>query len=740
MAGPPSTDQKPIAAALIYQRIELGQHLKQALLDAGVAIAVETRADVVDPQVLGRGIDVVVVNLDPELEELLDTLADHLDAIDRPVIYNEGQSSAGLSGWDQARWARHLAAKIRGELHANPPPPPNAEPIPVPVRTVAPPPPAAAPPRAPAGAVGTERASPGPTEIKPAAKPASPPEAPPSPEPRAARSELPPTLELPIPELLRAAPSPPAVPSVPDVALDLGLPEEFAALPELDVAPAASNADTIAIEPTGTSETSIGAVELELDPLGGLFEPDTSEQPSAERPVGATAAEEALEVGELGELEALFEAQSAAAERPAQDELTDLDALLRQMEAQNAPAQAARAKLELAADAALDAPAKPAEPTRAASPPAAQPNRGVLKPPPSEWSLTPLDDAALDLPAAKKPSTPTAPTAPAPAAKKPEPPKVFGRAKFDVEPTKSSAEDELAGFDFFVDESMVAATPSPSSPSPPPPAAVARNTPPPPAAPSAPPPPRSAAAPAAPAKGARETIDELNLDGLGGISAQRDVVADALGELSGLFAEDDALAAPAGASTPTALLPDLNRVVVLGASIGGPEAVREFLGRLGPDVPAAFVLAQHMGAEFLDLMTQQLARATKLKVSLANDGARLRHGEVIVVPIGKRVTIDDGGYVRLGPAADSPYSPSIDQVLIDMADRFGARAQAIIFSGMASDAIEGSRYLAQRGGQIWAQDPETCVISSMIEGAQAAGVVSYLGSPTQLAQRLSQVA
>ena len=74
--------------------------------------------------------------------------------------------------------------------------------------------------------------------------------------------------------------------------------------------------------------------------------------------------------------------------------------------------------------------------------------------------------------------------------------------------------------------------------------------------------------------------------------------------------------------------------------------------------------------------------------------------------------------------------------MIDMADRFGQRCTGIIFSGMASDAIEGAKYLSSRGAKVWVQDPATCVISSMIDGAQAAGVVSFVGAPEQLADHV----
>ncbi len=177
------------------------------------------------------------------------------------------------------------------------------------------------------------------------------------------------------------------------------------------------------------------------------------------------------------------------------------------------------------------------------------------------------------------------------------------------------------------------------------------------------------------------------------------------------------------------------RVFILAASIGGPEAVRAFLGALKNTVPAAFVLAQHMGAEFLELMSQQLDKATDLDVHLPRHGELLRNGEVLVTPVGRRLTISADGLIELSePPGKSPYSPCIDQVMRDFAQRYGADCGAIIFSGMASDSIAGARAIASAGGPVWVQDPETCVVSSMVDGAREAGVVSFTGTPEMLAR------
>jgi two-component system chemotaxis response regulator CheB/chemosensory pili system protein ChpB (putative protein-glutamate methylesterase) len=177
--------------------------------------------------------------------------------------------------------------------------------------------------------------------------------------------------------------------------------------------------------------------------------------------------------------------------------------------------------------------------------------------------------------------------------------------------------------------------------------------------------------------------------------------------------------------------------VVLGASIGGPEAVRDFLGALPAGFPALFILAQHMGEEFLELMSAQLRKSIALTVRNPSHGERAAHGEVLIVPTTHRLQVDAEGVVTLAHLPEKqPYSPSIDQVLRDAADAFGDKTCAIIFSGMAHDAIEGSKHVKAKGGRVWAQDPDTCVISSMVDGAREAGVVEFLGSPKQLADKM----
>lgn len=211
--------------------------------------------------------------------------------------------------------------------------------------------------------------------------------------------------------------------------------------------------------------------------------------------------------------------------------------------------------------------------------------------------------------------------------------------------------------------------------------------------------------------------------------------ADTGSEESSTFEDAPSVAvAPAPVVAPP-LSEGVSRVIVLCASIGGPDAVRSFLAGIPAGFPALFVVVQHLENGFFARLAQQLQKTCKLAVSVPTQGQRAADAQVLVVNAGERFLLATDGTVELSePAQESRYRPCIDDVLDDVSEAFGANATAIIFSGMAADAVEGAVRLTQRGGEVWVQDPESCVVSSMVDGARARGVVEFVGSPRELAE------
>jgi len=190
------------------------------------------------------------------------------------------------------------------------------------------------------------------------------------------------------------------------------------------------------------------------------------------------------------------------------------------------------------------------------------------------------------------------------------------------------------------------------------------------------------------------------------------------------------------------LRPDQNlatQVWVLGASLGGPEALKRFLKALPKDIPAGFIITQHLGANFVAKLAEQLDRYTKLNVVPPIEGHVFLEGDVIITPVGERLKINPIGNVELELLTiNSNYTPSIDQSISDIADRYGDNAGAIIFSGMGDDGKRGCARLLEKGGQVWLQSSESCVISSMPDNVKKMCDVQFVGNTEQLARKLTE--
>ena len=180
----------------------------------------------------------------------------------------------------------------------------------------------------------------------------------------------------------------------------------------------------------------------------------------------------------------------------------------------------------------------------------------------------------------------------------------------------------------------------------------------------------------------------------------------------------------------------VNCVWVLGASLGGPAAVKEFLDALPEGLPIAFILAQHIDKGFQKVLTQVLGRHSSFELSKETIGVKLEYGKVYVAPVEAVFDIEEGRIISTGAQWQGPYAPSIDQVMDIVSKYYGANCSTILFSGMGSDgAISGPKQV-KRGGMVWAQTADSCANSSMPDSARATGCVSYSATPTQLALQL----
>lgn len=180
------------------------------------------------------------------------------------------------------------------------------------------------------------------------------------------------------------------------------------------------------------------------------------------------------------------------------------------------------------------------------------------------------------------------------------------------------------------------------------------------------------------------------------------------------------------------------QVWLLAASMGGPQAVKAFLDVLPQGLPVGFIYAQHIDAHFESSLPQAVGRHSQWPVRLLDEYHFVRAGEVVVAPIQNELTFAyNNRLVMLHRPWLGPYSPSIEQMMRNLAQHYQQACGVIIFSGMGDDGSIAAQYMQQQGAQVWTQSAETCACSSMPDSVREAGFSAFSASPEGLAYELT---
>ena len=157
-----------------------------------------------------------------------------------------------------------------------------------------------------------------------------------------------------------------------------------------------------------------------------------------------------------------------------------------------------------------------------------------------------------------------------------------------------------------------------------------------------------------------------------------------------------------------------NRVVVIGSSTGGPRALGELIPDLPGNLPAAYLLVQHMPPGFTNSLAERLNLSSQITVKEAKTGDRVLPGQALVAPGGYHMVLTGDGRVRLHQGAQvCGVRPSVDVTMTSAAEIFGAGTLGVVLTGMGSDGTQGAAAIKKAGGSILVEDEQTCAVYGM---------------------------
>ncbi len=260
--------------------------------------------------------------------------------------------------------------------------------------------------------------------------------------------------------------------------------------------------------------------------------------------------------------------------------------------------------------------------------------------------------------------------------------------------------------------------------------------------------------------GAETTIRALELGALdfvakpsGAISLDIQAVRDELLEkvrhaaragARGLLARRSAAPAPVtvrppGASPPRPLRAGAN-LVVIGASTGGPRALREVTSLLRADESTAYLLVQHMPAGFTKPLAERLSLTSELTIKEAQPGDRPAPGFALMAPGDYHLWLDRLGRIELGQGPRRHgVRPSIDITLESVARSRPRNLLAVILTGMGVDGALGCGAVRAAGGQVIAEHESTCVVYGMPRAVIEAGHATQIVPLDKMADAIQKV-
>lgn len=252
-------------------------------------------------------------------------------------------------------------------------------------------------------------------------------------------------------------------------------------------------------------------------------------------------------------------------------------------------------------------------------------------------------------------------------------------------------------------------------------------------------------------KGCATTIQALELGAVDFITKPRIDLSDGMVEIGAEILEKVRRAArarvtrrvtkptpqlPAHAATADALATSTHKIIAIGASTGGTQALSEMIPQMPADSPG-IVTVLHMPASFTKAFADRLNETSQMEVREAADGDTVLPGKVLIAPGDFHMTVTrSGARYKVAINHDAPvnqFRPSVDVLFHSCARYVASNAVGVILTGMGNDGAEGLLAMRRAGAATFAQNEETCVVFGMPKQAIQLGAAEHIVSLDKMA-------
>lgn len=180
-----------------------------------------------------------------------------------------------------------------------------------------------------------------------------------------------------------------------------------------------------------------------------------------------------------------------------------------------------------------------------------------------------------------------------------------------------------------------------------------------------------------------------------------------------------------------------SKVLVIGASTGGPRALSQIIPEIPEDIHAAILIVQHMPAGFTRSLSERLNNASQIKVKEAEEGDSLAVGTALLAPGGHHMVVEKSGKIVLN---QNPLvcgvRPSVDVTMESVAQAYGAATRAVVLTGMGSDGTTGAALIRKAGGEVVVEHESTCAVYGMPRSIVESGNANKIVPLSEVAEEI----